>query len=464
MSFQEARSAHCRLARYDGRDRQEAEAAWGATIQALEDANVCPVTAELAYSTLISEPTTAGGVGLSAEPRLLQAGVARVGHMCRTVKSAEGHLTHTWREFKAACHNNPRLINDGATAKAWERQVLALQRAGVGPEAALKVTPLKLTMLDKLDRGSLGRAGERQADDSVNDAAVGAMLASLNNPTTRGTREKSRWVRDLQRCFPTTRPAPPATWVHGGRDRDAEAFGARCVLVVNAERTAQVSGGEARWGRRRDPTFEPRGNDERGLHIGADGWVVGHALARAQLLSKYKLDAEGYVVNTAGCRVQGEEMGEMEPAMQLLARARIELGASHPDMEIVDKPPQGKAKKTHVNLHVQRQNREELAEWQTKISATAAYTLDGTRTKFKGEHGEVEHVVARAAARHDGVIKAGRMWEVEGADNYLAELAAQLDALVDENEGGRIILVFDATSPVTAMSKFRKACHRKRNG
>ena len=168
--------------------------------------------------------------------------------MCRTVRSAEGHLTHTWREFKAACHNNPRLTNDGATAKAWERQVLALQLAGVKPEAALKVVPLKLTMLDKLDRGSLGRAGERQADDSVNDAAVGAMLASLNNPTSRGTHDKSRWVRDLKKCFPTTRPAPPTTWVHGGRDRDAEAIGARCVLVVNAEKTAQVLRGEARWG------------------------------------------------------------------------------------------------------------------------------------------------------------------------------------------------------------------------
>ena len=71
MSFQEARSAHCRLARYDGQDRQEAEAAWGTITQVLEDANVCPVTAEPAYSTMINEPTTAGGVGLRAEPRLL---------------------------------------------------------------------------------------------------------------------------------------------------------------------------------------------------------------------------------------------------------------------------------------------------------------------------------------------------------------------------------------------------------
>ena len=147
----------------------------------------------------------------------------------------------------------------------------ALQLAGVEPEAALKVEPLKITMLDKLDRGLREGISERQAENSVNDAAVGAMLASLNNPTTRVARDKSRWVRDLKKCFPTTRPAPPSTWVHGGRDRDAEAIGARCVLVVNAERTAQVLGGEARWGRRREPTFEPRGNNERGLRIGADG-------------------------------------------------------------------------------------------------------------------------------------------------------------------------------------------------
>ena len=155
-------------------------------------------------------------------------------------------------------------------------------------------------------------------------------------------------------------------------------------------------------------------------------------------------------------------MGELEPALQLMARARIEVGNRVENLPVCDEWPAAKKKKTHVNMAVQRRNLEELTEWQAKIKATAAYTLDGTRDRVKtGDAGEAEFVTARAAGRHDGAIKAARIHEVEGADNYLAELAAHLDALNDENEGGRIILVFDATSPVLAMRKFRRMCHRK---
>ena len=38
------------------------------------------------------------------------------------------------------------------------------------------------------------------------------------------------------------------------------------------------------------------------------------------------------------------------------------------------------------------------------------------------------------------------MHEPEGADNYLAELAAQIDAVHHEAEGGRVIIVFQAWS------------------
>ena len=56
------------------------------------------------------------------------------------------------------------------------------------------------------------------------------------------------------------------------------------------------------------------------------------------------------------------------------------------------------------------------------------------------------------------------MYEPEGADNYLAELGAQIDAAYNEDMGARIIIVFDATSPVLAMRKFRRQCHRRRQG
>ena len=48
-------------------------------------------------SLLISEPTSAGGLGMTPEAWLLNAGVAAVGHMCRTSTLPDGALRHEWR-------------------------------------------------------------------------------------------------------------------------------------------------------------------------------------------------------------------------------------------------------------------------------------------------------------------------------------------------------------------------------
>ena len=61
---------------------------------------------------------------------------------------------------------------------------------------------------------------------------------------------------------------------------------------------------------------------------------------------------------------------------------------------------------------------------------------------------------------HSGRIQAVTMCEPEGNDNYLGELAAVLTALKSEPEGGRILIILDATSPVRALLKFRK-CHQR---
>ena len=71
-----------------------------------------------------------------------------------------------------------------------------------------------------------------------------------------------------------------------------------------------------------------------------------------------------------------------------------------------------------------------------------------------------EPVVGWGAVRHDGRRLGARVQEPEGADNYLAELAAQIAAAHAEDEGGRLVLMFDATSPVYAARRFRGRCHR----
>ena len=54
------------------------------------------------------------------------------------------------------------------------------------------------------------------------------------------------------------------------------------------------------------------------------------------------------------------------------------------------------------------------------------------------------------------------MIEVDGEDNYLAELAAQIVASADADGFKRIILEIDATSPVAAALKFRRVSHRRK--
>ena len=57
-------------------------------------------------------------------------------------------------------------------------------------------------------------------------------------------------------------------------------------------------------------------------------------------------------------------------------------------------------------------------------------------------------VVTRACCRHDGRVLAGCIERIRGHDNYVGELGALLLAAEDSEAGGRVLLFFDATSPV----------------
>lgn len=78
----------------------------------------------------------------------------------------------------------------------------------------------------------------------------------------------------------------------------------------------------------------------------------------------------------------------------------------------------------------------------------------------------VMKIATRAAVDHEGHVLGGRICEEDvNEDNYIAELAAQLDALTDATSRGteeRVIIVFDATSPVRAMLRFGRLSARAR--
>jgi hypothetical protein len=109
-----------------------------------------------------------------------------------------------------------------------------------------------------------------------------------------------------------------------------------------------------------------------------------------------------------------------------------------------------------------------------------AYSLDATHTVAKDREGtplrdgegNVEHVDARAAVRHDGVVFGGVLEVHEGGKNYTGELCAHIDAAEDaargligaEETAVRAAYVFDATSPVRAETKFRSKHDRSKQG
>ena len=80
-------------------------------------------------------------------------------------------------------------------------------------------------------------------------------------------------------------------------------------------------------------------------------------------------------------------------------------------------------------------------------------TATGAESKF--------WVASRAVVDQDGRARGGRLQEREGTDNYLAELAAQIDAL-SSCEGERVFILFDATSPVKVVRSFAGESGRAR--
>ena len=208
--------------------------------------------------------------------------------------------------------------------------------------------------------------------------------------------------------------------------------------------------------------------------MGEDGYLCGWEERAARKHAALSMDGEGYLCRRQGGRITADDLasGEYTVMEQMLVNARHAVGAVEVSDEWDETPCKSsmnpnKKDTSHVNVHVALQNMQELIVWWARVLPTAIYTLDGSRhwkaeDPVTGEPGAL--VVGRAAARHDGTVVAGGLAEEEGQDNYLAELAAQLDALDAEPPGGRLIVVFDATSPVEAYNRFRRLHHRGRQG
>jgi ribonuclease HI len=423
-------------------------------------------------SSLISEPAGQGGLALAAEPLLMRAGVVAIEHMGRRTRQ-EG--LYEWQDdYEAARRANPRLPRNEAGATAWKRQLERLRAAGVrsvgwGPTQARDGGPggELPTIMQTAQHGVQRAAGRR-----TNATAATKVRQALDMADVREARSQRAWTIMLRRMVGQVARRPAREWSLGNRDSDLEARGARLVFVSGDDgEERSEAGGEARWMRRHELDYVPAGSDalvaEEGAEQGVerldrDGHCTSWREREAQMLKAVDFDEEGWMVKARSReRFTEEEIARLPAALRMLGNACIQL--TRAKAEVIDDRLRAKRKGLHINLATARADKRTFCRVQAQFNIDTFYAADGSR-QVVGEGKDKEWVNARACVRDDGDTCGGRMMEEEGADNYFDELAAQLDAVEQHPAGGRIAIVFDATSPIEAMKAFRKASARRRQG
>jgi len=200
---------------------------------------------------------------------------------------------------------------------------------------------------------------------------------------------------------------------------------------------------------------------------GEDGFVMGWEAATKRALEGLQVDEEAYIVGADGDRLAAGEAEERGLAAELMVRARAALGqeAKVAD-EVLEKRSGG-----GVSVEATGAALERYSTWAARVDAQAIFTLDGTRMTIevvndKGVKSEVL-VSAWAATRHDGWGDGGVL-SADEADNYLAEMAAQMRVARDAGGASgvqltRVVIIMDATSPVAALWRFVLMCTRRRS-
>ena len=104
-----------------------------------------------------------------------------------------------------------------------------------------------------------------------------------------------------------------------------------------------------------------------------------------------------------------------------------------------------------------------LTELQARYQFSRAVATDAGRNVMRDADGKIERDkygravmgASMAIVAHNGSVTSGHMYEPEATDNYAGELGAVLVALKEAPADGRMLVVVDATSPVTAWLRFR---------
>ena len=466
---------HRHLTDEEAKDRLREERAWekhgrfdGSWRFAPGDA-LCSVAPHFTSpeSRLLFEPAEGGGLGLPPELGLMEAGVVAEGHLTEAVPGG-GFAFLNWKEARARIS---RL--QARDASAWERVVRELEDRGCGA-----VRPERIGAMDEhCARGrSLGQWFQEGPEAESGGAAVNAQavegtIEAIRAEMTRPAEERKprrEWEAAFDRCFPGAGRQEAREWRCGRAEPVSRARGARVVWVVDRERNTHVDGGEARFLRRREASFSPSGGDGNTFRVGEDGWAEGWKQQSLAALESIEWDEMGFAIEPGvGLRLDEQDCAGLDVGLQALVRARLRAGdgvrvRKHYAGKLPSKGSDGKPPPQTVCLEVQHQNVQEICMWAARVAATAVFATDGSygATDKEGSHGG-EPKASRACVRHDGRVYGGVLPLADGVDNYIAEVEALIEALASESDGGRIIIMMDATSPVTAWARFH-LCHARR--
>ena len=418
-------------------------------------------------SALLFEPPTEkgeGGLGAPPSALLLAHGIISLGCVCAPPvrgSGMQGTFIASLAEFRSRVPGFP----EGRRA---ERAVLGLvewlRDRGVDPckpeRPRCFLDPRRsaparfgLGMQGTL-HGHTAQAGGVAREDPSEWRELARDLHAERALDRSQQRPKSYWDERLRAVVRGVDGSSAREWVTGMPVAASMACGPRVGVMLDEDRALAVSGGEGR--------FMLRGDEARASEfawaLGEDGFREGWCERAAQFRSLVSFGEGGVPFDgDTGLPLESADLAALPPAVQLECRARAELG----DVEVLAISA-GKRAGTHVSLDVQLENHRELCELQAKFDFTAAYTTDaGTGlsrcedTVLRDGMGNPIPCVSQAAGRHDGVVCSGTIEATRGLDNYVGEMAALLLAITDAAEGGRVLVVLDASSPVRAWLRFR---------
>ena len=427
-------------------------------------------------SILLFEPPGGGGgggLGAPPSPLLMEHGVISLGVMCvppRWGASGEGEYVWTFADFALRV---PRLPRSRRAQNEFEKLLDWLIARGVPPCRPERPRTLGApggagvaAGLRWQEAGTQSGTGEAGAGSAVKPVAAEALAALAETAHAERSlprseqRAECEWRKDFRELLRPPSDVKHLEWDTGAPDWSARVVGPRFICDLGEEDGLRVFGGEARYGLR-------AGVDWEGLAewpTGSDGFRAGWIEAAAGLRRLVSFDERGMPTSAVTGRVLSDvELGALPPCLQLTCRGRLALG----EVEVL-KESVGKRGGTHVSLDVQLLEFEQMCAWQARCDITAAYTSDagtGCERDAEGRRrydaaGQVIPVVSKACCRHDGKVLAGCIERIRGHDNYVGELGALLTAAEDVEAGGRVLLLFDATSPVRAWLRFRDKHNR----